>query len=118
MMRLAVIRGICALACAIAFHAAIVTGAVRLGWLSPDDTTLPELDLTSVDLSFSDTPDEIAAPVAQPPAPAVDAPLPPPPPETHTSRRGTRSHLGKFQEFDQNATGVNLTARWIVKYYK
>ena len=56
-MRLAVIRGICALACAIAFHAALVTGAVRLGWLSPDDTTLPELDLTSVDLSFSDTPD-------------------------------------------------------------
>ena len=85
MMRLAVIRGICALACAIAFHAALVTGAVRLGWLSPDDTTLPELDLTSVDLSFSDTPDETAAPVAQPPAPAVDAPPPPPPPETQTS---------------------------------
>ena len=84
-MRLAVIRGICALACAIAFHAAIVTGAVRMGWLSPDDTTLPELDLTSVDLSFSDTPDETAAPVAQPPAPAVDAPPPPPPPETHAS---------------------------------
>ena len=84
-MRLAVIRGICALACAIAFHAALVTGAVRLGWLSPDDTTLPELDLTSVDLSFSDTPDETAAPVAQPPAPAIDAPPPPPPPETHAS---------------------------------
>ncbi len=85
MMRLAVIRGICALACALAFHAALVTGAVRLGWLSPDDTTLPELDLTSVDLSFSDTPDETAAPVAQPPAPAVDAPPPPPLPETHAS---------------------------------
>ena len=85
MMRLAVIRGICALACAIALHAVLVTGAVRLGWLSPDDTTLPELDLTSVDLSFSDTPDETAAPVAQPPAPAVDAPPPPPPPETQTS---------------------------------
>ena len=85
MMRLAVIRGICALACAIAFHAALVTGAVRLGWLSPDDTTLPELDLTSVDLSFSDTPDETAAPVAQPPAPAIDAPPTPPPPETHAS---------------------------------
>ena len=85
-MRLAVIRGICALACAIAFHAAIVTGAVRMGWLSPDDATLPELDLTSVDLSFSDTPDETAAPVAQPPAPAIDAPTPPPPPpETHAS---------------------------------
>ena len=85
MMRLAVIRGICALVCAIAFHAAFVTGAVRLGWLSPDDATLPELNLTSVDLSFSDTPDETAAPVAQPPAPAVDAPPPPPPPETHAS---------------------------------
>ena len=85
MMRLAVIRGICALACAIAFHAALVTGAAHLGWLSPDDATLPELDLTSVDLSFSDTPDETAAPVAQPPAPAIDAPPPPPPPETQTS---------------------------------
>ena len=84
-MRLAVIRVICALACAIAFHAAIVTGAVRMGWLSPDDATLPELDITSVDLSFSDTPDETAAPVAQPPAPVVDAPPPPPPPETHAS---------------------------------
>lgn len=85
MMRLAAIRGICALACAIAFHAALVTGAVRLGWLSSDDATLPELELTSVDLSFSDTPDETAAPVAQPPAPAVDAPPHPPPPETQTS---------------------------------
>jgi len=85
MMRLSVIRGICALACAIAFHAALVTGAAHLGWLSPDDATLPELDLTSVDLSFSDTPDETAAPVAQPPAPAIDAPPPPPPPETQTS---------------------------------
>ena len=84
MMRLAVIRGICAIACAIAFHAALVTGAIHLGWLSPDDATLPELDLTSVDLSFSDTPDETAAPVAQPPAPAIDAP-PPPPPEMQTS---------------------------------
>ena len=84
-MRLAVIRGICALACAIAFHAAIVMGAVRMGWLSPDDATLPELDITSVDLSFSDTPDETATPVAQPPAPAIDAPQPPPPPETHAS---------------------------------
>ena len=84
-MRLAVIRGLCALACALAFHALLVIGAVRFGWLAPDDATLPELDLTSVDLSFSDTPDETAAPVAQPPAPAIDAPPPPPPPETHAS---------------------------------
>ena len=84
-MRLAVIRGLCALACALAFHALLVIGAVRFGWLAPDDATLPELDLTSVDLSFSDTPDDTAAPVAQPPAPAVDAPPPPPPPETHAS---------------------------------
>ena len=70
-MRIAVIRGLCALACALAFHAALVAVAVRLGWLAPDDATLPELDLTSVDLSFSDTPDETAAP----------APPPPPPPD-------------------------------------
>ena len=63
-MRIAVIRGLCALACALAFHAALVAVAVRLGWLAPDDATLPELDLTSVDLSFSDTPDETAAPTA------------------------------------------------------
>lgn len=85
MMRLAVIRGICALACALAFHVALVAIAVRLGWLSPADATLPELELTSVDLSFSDMPDETAAPAPQPPSPAVDAPPPPPPPETHAS---------------------------------
>lgn len=83
-MRIAVIRGLCALACALAFHAALVAVAVRLGWLAPDDATLPELDLTSVDLSFSDTPDETAAPVAAPPAPLVEEPPPPPPPpESH-----------------------------------
>lgn len=84
-MRIAVVRGLCALACALAFHALLVISAVRFGWLSPDDATLPELDLTSVDLSFSDMPDETAAPVALPPSPAVDAPPPPPPPETHAS---------------------------------
>lgn len=84
-MGIAVIRGLCALACALAFHALLVTGAVRFGWLAPDGNTLPELDITSVDLSFSDTPDETAAPVAQPPAPAIDAPPTPPPPETHAS---------------------------------
>ena len=78
-MRLAVIRGICALACAIAFHAAIVACAVGLGWFSTDAATLPELDMTSVDLSFSDTPDETAAPALPPPSPAVSAPTPPPP---------------------------------------
>ena len=82
-MRLAVVRGLFALACALAFHAALVTAAVRLGWLSPDAATLPELDMTSVDLSFSDTPDETATPVAQPPSPAIDAPPPPPPAESH-----------------------------------
>ena len=82
-MGIAVIRGLCALACALAFHALLVTGAVRFGWLAPDGNTLPELDITSVDLSFSDTPDETAAPVPQPPAPAIDAV--PPPPDTHFS---------------------------------
>ena len=76
----AVIRGLCALACALAFHALLVTGTMRFGWLAPDDATLPELDLTSVDLSFSDTPDETAAPVATPPAPLIEEPPPPPPP--------------------------------------
>lgn len=83
-MRVAVIRGLCALACALAFHALLVTGTVRFGWLAPDDATLPELDLTSVDLSFSDTPDETAAPVATPPAPLVEEPPPPPPPPAST----------------------------------
>ena len=41
-MRIAVIRGLCALACALAFHAALVAVAVRLGWLAPDDATLPD----------------------------------------------------------------------------
>lgn len=79
-MRLAVIRGFCAFACALAFHALLMTGAVHFGWLAPDDATLPELDLTSVDLSFSDTPDETATPVAAPPAAPVEEPPPPPPP--------------------------------------
>ena len=80
-MRIAVIRGLCALACALAFHAMLVIGAVRFGWLAPDDATLPELDLTSVDLSFSDTPDETATPVATPP-PTAPVKAPPPPAES------------------------------------
>ena len=83
-MRSAVIRGLCAFACALAFHAVLVMGAVRLGFFSPDNTTIAELDLTSVDLSFSDTPDETATPVAIPPAvPTEQPPPPPPPPESH-----------------------------------
>ena len=75
-----IIRAICALFCALVVHAALVTGAVYLGF-SSNSTTLPELDLTSVDLSFSETPEETAAPVAQPPpSPAVEAPPPTPPP--------------------------------------
>lgn len=79
-MRGAVIRAICALACALAFHAAIVSGAAYFGWFSSDDATLPELDMTSVDLSFSETPEETATPAAQPPSPAVEPPPPTPPP--------------------------------------
>jgi len=84
-MRQAVIRGLCAFACALVFHAALVAVAVRLGWLSPGHAiALPELDLTSVDLSFSETPDETAAPAALPPAPPVkEHILSPPPPESH-----------------------------------
>ena len=79
-MRGAIIRAISALACALAFHAAIVSGAVYFGWFSSDNATLPELDMTSVDLSFSETPEEAASPAAQPPSPAVEPPLPTPPP--------------------------------------
>lgn len=76
----AFIRIICALFCALAVHAALVTSAVRYGWFSSDDTALPELDLTSVDLSFSETPDETATPVAQPPPSPVEPQPPTPPP--------------------------------------
>ena len=79
MRRYAVIRGISALVCALAFHAALVACAVFFGWFSPDPTTLPELDLTSIDLSFSETPDETAAPATPPPQPAVEPPPPPAP---------------------------------------
>ena len=82
MRRYAVIRGISALLCALVFHAALVACAATFGWFSPDPTTLPELDLTSIDLSFSETPDETAAPATPPPQPAVEpppAPEPPPP---------------------------------------
>ena len=87
MRRLAVIRGISALACALAFHAVLVACAAFLGWFSPDPMTLPELDLTSIDLSFSEKPDETAVPAAPPPQPAVEpppAPEPPPTPEPPT----------------------------------
>ena len=79
-MREALIRATCALACALAFHAALVTGAAYLGWFSSDNATLPELDMTSVDLSFSETPEESATPAAQPPSPAVEPSPPTPPP--------------------------------------
>ena len=78
-MQQALIRGFAALASACAFHAALVAGAACFGWFSPGDVTLPELDLTSVDLSFSETPDEAAAPMLPPPSPAIEKPIPPPP---------------------------------------
>ena len=78
-MRQTLIRGFAALASACAFHAALVAGAACFGWFSPGDVTLPELDLTSVDLSFSETPDEAAAPMLPPPSPAIEKPIPPPP---------------------------------------
>ena len=69
-MREALIRATCALACALAAHAALITGAAYLGWFSSDNATLPELDMTSVDLSFSETPEETAPPAARLPSPA------------------------------------------------
>ena len=77
---LAVIRGACAILCALGLHAVLVAGAVYLGWFSSDNATLPELDITSVDLSFSETPEETATPAAQPPSPAVEPTPPTPPP--------------------------------------
>ena len=74
------LRGFAAVVCALAFHALLLALASSLGWLSPDGATLPELDVTSVDLSFSDAPDETAAPLAVPP-PDKAATAPPPPPE-------------------------------------
>ncbi len=71
MRRFAIIRGISALVCALAVNAAIVVSAVSYHLLSSETKTLPELDLTSIDLSFSETPDETALP-------AVQSPLPPP----------------------------------------
>ena len=71
MRRFAIIRGISALVCALAVNAAIVVSAVSYHLLSSETKTLPELDLTSIDLSFSENPDETALP-------AVQSPLPPP----------------------------------------
>ena len=45
-MREALIRATCALACALAAHAALITGAAYLGWFSSDNATLPELDMS------------------------------------------------------------------------
>ena len=83
-MRGAVLRFMCALSCALAFHALLVSCAGWFGWLSPDATSLPELDLSSVDLSFSDEPDESAAPAAITPVAAVKPPPPPPPDPVRT----------------------------------
>ena len=73
MRRFAIIRGISALVCALAVNAAIVVGAVNYRLLSPEPTTLPELDLTSIDLSFSEKPDETAPPAVQSPPPSPTA---------------------------------------------
>jgi len=99
-MRLAVIRAVCALASALAFHAMLVIGAARFGWLAPDDTSLPELDLTSVDLSFSEDPDETASPVATPPPSApVKEPPPPPTPQPLDERlHRDNAHLARCLE--------------------
>ena len=60
--------------CALLLHAALAALAVACGWMSPDGKTLPELDLSSVELSFSETPDDSAAPSAA--RPAAPEPLP------------------------------------------
>ena len=81
-------RVACAMLCAVAFHAVLAGLAAACGWLSADERTLPQLDMSSVELSFSDAPDETAAPaVSAPPAPTAPPepevrPPPPPPPPT------------------------------------
>ena len=79
----AIIRGTFALICAAAFHAILALAALRCGLLSQDAVTLPELDLTSVELSFCDSPDETAAPAlsAPPVPPAPESRIEPPQPE-------------------------------------
>ena len=77
----AVIFGLASLVCSLVFHASLVGGAAYFGWFTPEPTTLPELDLTTIDLSFSEAPDETAIPASPPPQPAVEPPsLPEPPP--------------------------------------
>ena len=80
-------RVACAMLCAVAFHAVLAGLAAACGWLSADERTLPQLDMSSVELSFSDAPDETAAPAVSappvptaPPEPEVSPPSPPPPP--------------------------------------
>jgi len=82
----AAVRGVCAFGCAVALHAGVAALAAACGWLSPEGVELPTLDLTTVELSFSEAPDETAAPASsapsapeQPPESAV-RPLPPPAP--------------------------------------
>lgn len=58
----AVLRSSCALLASLAFHAALA--ALIAAVFAGSDATLPELDVTSVDLSFSESPDETAAPAS------------------------------------------------------
>jgi len=78
-MRGGVVRALAAFFCAVALHAAL---ALFCGWLSPASVELPTLDLTSVDLSFSDAPDKTASPAASAPPvpPQPESAVSPPPP--------------------------------------
>lgn len=55
-------RWTAAAACALAFHSGLIVFALCSGLLSHENVELPELDLTSVELSLSDEPDETKAP--------------------------------------------------------
>ena len=73
--------------CALLLHVALAALTVACGWMSPDGKTLPELDLSSVELSFSESPDDSAAPSVvrpaasePPPESAMRPPAPPAPP--------------------------------------
>jgi len=70
----AAVRGLCALICAVAVHLGVAGVAIACGLFSSEGMQLPTLDLTSVELSFSETPDDTASPVAS--MPSAEAPQP------------------------------------------
>lgn len=88
-MTQAVSRFAIGLLASLALHAVFFGGGVAFfgGSFRSDDSAaveeLPQLDVTSVDLSFAETENEQAAPSVAQPAVENPEPQPPPPPPTH-----------------------------------